>query len=58
MPTATEVDGAVGEKRKSIGEVKTPTSLTPKKARSQGTEEMTDAFDAPTNGDSVEAVVA
>lgn len=55
---STEVEGVVAEKRKSIAEVETPISLSPKKARIEGTEEVTDAVDAPTNGDSVEAVVA
>jgi len=56
---STEVDGVVAEKRKSIAEVETPLSLSPKKARIEGTEEVTavtEAVEAPTNGDSVEAV--
>jgi len=54
MPSATEVEGVVAEKRKSNAEVETTISLSPKKARIEGTEELTDA---PINSNSVKAVV-
>jgi len=52
LQTVTKVEGVVGEKRKSIAEVEV--SLSPKKARIEGTEEVTAAA---INSNSVEAVV-
>jgi len=58
LQIVTEVEGVFGEKRKSIAEVETtqsaPVSPSPKKARIEGTEVVSDA---PINGNSVEAVV-
>lgn len=54
MPTATEVERVIAEKKKLISEVAVSIRLSPKKTRIEGTDEV---VDAPTNGNFVEAVV-